>query len=130
MHIFLFLIVTDKIRRFGASKLSWYCRKNIKNIPECKNGAILFYLLCILLFCEFLMYFFVFCNLCILLFFYMELFEYWISIKTSDFNCNESKYCILELEMEFGHEKPFSMFCTQIQKIFNFWADVWLHNVA
>ena len=29
--------------------------------------------LCILLFCEFLMYFFVFCNLCILLFFYMEL---------------------------------------------------------
>ena len=37
-----------------------------------------------ILFCEFLMYFFVFlcfCDLCILLFFYMELFEYCISIN-------------------------------------------------
>ena len=35
----------------------------------------------------------------------MELFEYCLS----DFNCNESKYCILELKMEFWHKKPFSI---------------------
>ena len=40
----------------------------------------------------------------------MELFEYWISLNiNSDFNCNESKYCILELKMEFWHKKPFSI---------------------
>ena len=41
----------------------------------------------------------------------MELFEYWILIKyNSDFNCNESKYCILELKIEFWHEKTFSIY--------------------
>ena len=54
-----------------------------------------------------------------------------INKYNSDFNCNESKYCILELKMEFWHKKPFSIgFCTQIQKIFKFWADAQLHNVA
>ena len=50
-----------------------------------------------------------FCDVCILLFFYMELFEYWISINITDFNCNKRKYCILELKMEFWHKKPFSI---------------------
>ena len=61
-----------------------------------------------------------------IVFFYMELF--WvlnINKCNSDFNCNESKYCIFELKMEFGHKKPFfHIVCTQIQKIFKFWADV------
>ena len=29
MHVFLFLIITDKIRPFGALKMFWYCRRNI-----------------------------------------------------------------------------------------------------
>ena len=40
----------------------------------------------------------------------MELF--WvlnINKYNSDFNRNESKYCILELKMEFWHKKPFSI---------------------
>ena len=32
-----------------------------------------------------------------------------ITKYNSDFNCNESKYCILELKMEFWHKKPFSI---------------------
>ena len=32
-----------------------------------------------------------------------------INKYNSDFNCNESKYCILELKMEFWHKKPFSI---------------------
>ena len=32
-----------------------------------------------------------------------------INNYSSDFNCNESKYCILELKMEFWHKKPFSI---------------------
>ena len=55
-----------------------------------------------------------------------------INTYNSDFNCNESKYCILELKMEVLAQKAilelkmevlarkaiFHMFCTQIQKIF------------
>ena len=33
-----------------------------------------------------------------------------INKYNSDFNCNESKYCILELKMEFWHKKPFSIY--------------------
>ena len=29
MHVFLFLIITDKIRPFRAFKMFWYCRRNI-----------------------------------------------------------------------------------------------------
>ena len=32
-----------------------------------------------------------------------------INKYNSDFNCNESKYCILALKMEFWHKKPFSI---------------------
>ena len=54
-----------------------------------------------------------------------------INTYNSDFNCNESKYCILELKMEvLAQEAIFHMFCTQIQKFFKFWADGRLHNVA
>ena len=39
----------------------------------------------------------------------------------SDFNCNESKYCILELKMEFWHKKPFSIrFVHKSRKLSNF----------
>ena len=59
-----------------------------------------------------------FCDLCILLFFYMELN---ITKYNSDFNCNESKYCILELKMEFWHKKPFSIrFVHKSRKLSNF----------
>ena len=62
------------------------------------------------MFCQFLMYFFVFCDLCILLFFlYGIVWVLNINKYNSDFNCNESKYCILELKMEFWHKKPFSI---------------------
>ena len=29
MHVFLILIITDKMRPFGAFKLFWYCHRNI-----------------------------------------------------------------------------------------------------
>ena len=76
----------------------------------------------IILWISYLFYVFLcFCDLCILLFFYMELFEYWISLINSDFNCNESKYCILELKMEFWHKKPFSIrFVHKSRKLSNF----------
>ena len=32
-----------------------------------------------------------------------------ITKYNSDINCNESKYCILELKMEFWHKKPFAI---------------------
>ena len=32
-----------------------------------------------------------------------------INKYSSDFNCNEGKYCILDLKMEFWHKKPFSI---------------------
>ena len=60
-----------------------------------------------------------FCDLCILLFFYMELFEYWISLNITVIL--KSKYCILELKMEFWHKKPFSIrFVHKSRKFSNF----------
>ena len=44
-----------------------------------------------------------------------------INKYNSDFNCNESKYCILELKMEFWHKKPFSIcFVHKSRKFSNF----------
>ena len=44
-----------------------------------------------------------------------------ITQYNSDFNCNESKYCILELKMEFWHKKPFSIrFVHKSRKFSNF----------
>ena len=61
--------------------------------------------LCISLFLR-LMYFTVF---------YMELFEYWISLNI------KQRYCILELKMEFWHKKPFSIrFVHKSRKLSNF----------
>ena len=85
-----------------------------------KNGAILFYFLCISLFCELvislflrLMYFIVFL--------YGIVWVLNINKYNSDFNCNESKYCILELKMEFWHKKPFSIrFVHKSRKFPNF----------
>ena len=44
-----------------------------------------------------------------------------INKYNSDFHCNESKYCILELKMEFWHKKPFSIcFVHKSRKFSNF----------
>ena len=44
-----------------------------------------------------------------------------INKYNSDFNCNESKYCILELKIEFWHKKPFSIcFVHKSRKFSNF----------
>ena len=44
-----------------------------------------------------------------------------INKYNSDFNCNESKYCILELKMEFWLKKPFSIcFVHKSRKFCNF----------
>ena len=44
-----------------------------------------------------------------------------INKYNSDFNCNESKYCISELKMEFWHKKPFSIcFVHKSRKFSNF----------
>ena len=44
-----------------------------------------------------------------------------INKYSSDFNCNESKYCNLELKMEFWHKKPFSIcFVHKFRKFSNF----------
>ena len=44
-----------------------------------------------------------------------------INKYSSDFNCNESKYCSLELKMEFWHKKPFSIcFVHKSRKFSNF----------
>ena len=42
-----------------------------------------------------------------------------INKYSSDFNCNESKYCILELKMEFWHKKPFSICVVHKSRIFS-----------
>ena len=81
MHVFLFLIITDKMRPFGAFKLFDIVIETFNIFLNKKNGAILFYFLCILLFLWISYVFLCFCDLCISLFFYMELFEYWISIN-------------------------------------------------
>ena len=77
------------------------------------------------------MYFFVFATYVFYCFLYgiVWVLNRPINKYNSDFNCNESKYCILELKMEFWHMKPFFMFCTQIQKIFKFWADATLDYI-
>ena len=88
-----------------------------------QNKAILFYFTCILLFSEFITF---------ILFF--------ATVKYNNYiNCSESKQCILELKMDFQHVKPFKMdlhannpfimFCTHIQKLPKFWADICLHHV-
>ena len=67
------------------------------------------------------MYFFCFCDLCILSFLYGIVWVLNINKYNSDFNCNESKYCILELKMEFWHKKPFSIcFVHKSRKCSNF----------
>ena len=44
-----------------------------------------------------------------------------INKYSSNFNCNECKYCILELKMEFWHKKPFSIcFVHKSRKFSNF----------
>ena len=44
-----------------------------------------------------------------------------INKYSSNFNCNECKYCILELKMEFSHKKPFSIcFVHKSRKFSNF----------
>ena len=68
--------------------------------------------LCISLFLQ-LMYFIVFL--------YGIVWALNINNYNSDFNCNESKYCILELKMEFWHKKPFSIcFVHKSRKLSNF----------
>ena len=54
------------------------------------------------------MYFFVFA-MYFIVFLYGIVWVLNINQYNSDFNCNESKYCILELKMEFWHKKPFSI---------------------
>ena len=44
-----------------------------------------------------------------------------INKYSSNFNCNECKYCILELKIEFSHKKPFSIcFVHKSRKFSNF----------
>ena len=56
-----------------------------------------------------------------------------ITKYNSDFNCNESKYCILELKMEFWHKNPFSIrFVHKFRKLSNFeptFDYIMLHNL-
>ena len=73
------------------------------------------------MFCEFLMYFFVFATYVFYCFFIWNCWVLNINKYNSDFNCNESKYCILELKMEFWHKKPFSIcFVHKSRKFSNF----------
>ena len=56
------------------------------------------------------MYFFVFATYIFYCFFIWNCLSIeYITKYNSDFNCNGSKYCILELKMEFWHKKPFSI---------------------
>ena len=55
------------------------------------------------------MYFFVFATYVFYCFLYVIVRVLNINKYNSDFNCNESKSCILELKMEFWHKKPFSI---------------------
>ena len=61
------------------------------------------------MFCEFVMYFFVFATYVFYCFLYGIVWVLNITKYNSDFNCNESKYCILELKLEFWRKKPFSI---------------------
>ena len=55
------------------------------------------------------MYFFVFATMYFIVYFFGIVWVLNINKYSSDFNCNESKYCNLELNMEFWHKKPFSI---------------------
>ena len=55
------------------------------------------------------MYFFVFATYVFYCVLYGIVWVLNINKYNGDFNCNESKYCILELKMEFWHKKPFSI---------------------
>ena len=67
------------------------------------------------------MYFFVFATYVFYCFLYGIVWVLNITKYNSDFNCNESKYCILELKMEFWHKKPFSIrFVHKFRKLSNF----------
>ena len=43
-----------------------------------------------------------------------------INKYSSNFNCHECKYCILELKMEFSHKKPFSIFFVHKSRKFSY----------
>ena len=114
MHVFLVFIITDKMRPFGAFNCFDIVVETFNIILNKKTAQFSFIsyafycfvnFLCISLFLR-LMYFIVFL--------YGIVWVLNITKYNSDFNCNESKYT----------------FCTQIQKIVKFWADVRLHNVA
>ena len=121
MHVFLFFIITDKMRPFGAFKLFDIVVETFNIILNQKTAqfsfiSYVFYcfanFLCISLFLR-LMYFIVF------LYGIVSVLN--ITKYNSDFNCNESKYCILELKMEFWHKKPFSIrFVHKSRKLSNF----------
>ena len=67
------------------------------------------------------MYFFVFATYVFYCFLIGIVWALNINNYNSDFNCNESKYCILELKMEFWHKKPFSIcFVHKSRKLSNF----------
>ena len=59
--------------------------------------------------------------MCFIVFLYGIVWVLNINKYNSDFHCNESKYCILELKMEFWHKKPFSIcFVHKSRKFSNF----------
>ena len=78
------------------------------------------------------MYFFVFATYVFYCFFIWNCLSIEYHNYNSDFNCNESKYCILELKMEFWHKKPFSIcFVHKSRKLSNFEPTldyIMLHN--
>ena len=62
-----------------------------------------------------------FCDMYFIVFLYEIVWVLNITKYNSDFNCNESKYCIVELKMEFWHKKPFSIrFVHKSRKFSNF----------
>ena len=80
MHVFLFFILTDKMRPFGASNCFDIVVETFNIILNKKTAQFSF--ISYVFYCLWISYVFLcFCDLCILLFFYMELFEYWISLN-------------------------------------------------
>ena len=81
MHVFLFLIITDKMRHFRAFIYCFDIVVETFNIflNKKRRNFLIFLMYFIVLWISYV--FLCFCDLCILLFFYMELFEYWISIN-------------------------------------------------
>ena len=91
------IFLTKKTAQFSYISYVFYCFGNF---------------LCISLFLR-LMYFIVF--------FFGIVWVLNINKYSSDFNCNECKYCILELKMKFWHKKPFSIcFVHKSRKFSNF----------